>query len=79
METTSFFGMFSNFIGFFFVLIFGLISLAALAFWIWMIVDCATKETSEGHQKIVWILVILLANFLGALIYFLVRKLPRRT
>ena len=56
----------------------GLISLAGLAFWIWMIVDCARNETSEGSQKVIWILVILLANLLGALIYFFVRKLPRR-
>ncbi len=44
--------------------------------WIWMLIDCATKEPS-GTNKVVWILVILFANGLGALIYFLVRR-PER-
>ncbi len=50
--------------------------LAWAAFWIWMLVDCATKETDEGNTKLVWILIILFVPF-GALIYLFVRKLPR--
>ena len=50
---------------------------AALIFWIWMLVDCATKEPSEGNDKIVWILIILLTNLLGAIIYFVARR-PKR-
>ncbi|MCP4640538.1 MAG: PLDc_N domain-containing protein [bacterium] len=46
-------------------------------FWIWMIIDCATKESSEGNDKIIWILVIVLTHWIGALIYFLVRR-PQR-
>jgi hypothetical protein len=46
-------------------------------FWIWMLVDCATKEPSESNDKIVWILVILFTHWVGALIYFLVRR-PER-
>jgi hypothetical protein len=53
------------------------LALLLLGFWIWMIVDCATKEPSEGNDKIIWILVILLTNWIGALIYFLVRR-PER-
>jgi len=26
--------------------------------WIWMLVDCATKEADTGNNKVVWILVI---------------------
>ena len=37
-------------------------------FWIWMLVECLTKESSEGNDKIIWALVILLTHFLGALI-----------
>jgi hypothetical protein len=51
----------------------------AMAFWIWMLIDCATKETTDGNEKIVWILIIILTNILGALIYFFARKLPRNT
>lgn len=44
--------------------------------WIWMLVDCALNEPS-GNEKIVWILIILLANCVGAGIYLLVRR-PKR-
>jgi hypothetical protein len=42
-----------------------------------MIVDCATKEKSDGNEKLIWILVILLTHWIGALIYLLVRR-PQR-
>jgi len=54
------------------------VCLAITAFWIWMIVDCAQYET-DGTTKIVWLLVILLAGFIGAPLYFFVRKLPRKS
>lgn len=53
------------------------ISLGGAIFWIWMIIDCATKESSEGNDKIIWILIILLTNFIGALIYFFARRPTR--
>ena len=55
-----------------------LIGLALTVFWIWMLVDCATKEPSAGNDKIVWILVIVFTHWLGALIYFLVRRPQRK-
>lgn len=54
-----------------------ILALLTTAFWIWMLVDCATKEPSEGNNKIVWILIIIMASGLGALIYYLVRR-PQR-
>lgn len=50
---------------------------ATAVFWIWMLVDCATKEPSEGNDKLIWVLVIVFASWVGALIYFLVRR-PER-
>jgi prolipoprotein diacylglyceryltransferase len=55
-----------------------LLVLAGYAFWIWMIVDCATKESSVGNDKLVWILIIVFAQIIGALIYYFVRRRPRR-
>jgi hypothetical protein len=52
-----------------------LLAVAALLFWVWMLVDAVQKE--EGASKIAWVLIILFLHFLGALIYFFVRKLPR--
>jgi hypothetical protein len=54
------------------------ILLLATVFWIWMLVDCATKEPSEGNEKIIWILVIIFTHWIGALIYYLVRRPERK-
>ena len=54
-----------------------LIGLAGTAFWVWMIIDCATKERSEGNDKVIWILIILLTHVIGALIYFFARRPAR--
>ncbi|HTI98328.1 MAG TPA: PLD nuclease N-terminal domain-containing protein [Dongiaceae bacterium] len=58
--------------------LFAFLVVAGMIFWIWMLVDCVTKEPSQGNDKIVWLLVILLTNWLGALIYFFVRRPERR-
>ena len=55
-----------------------LVGLLCFAFWIWMLVDCATKEPSQGNDKVVWILIIVLTHVIGALIYFLVRRPQRK-
>ncbi|MEX1027856.1 MAG: PLD nuclease N-terminal domain-containing protein [Candidatus Paceibacterota bacterium] len=60
-----------------FMLLFGCLSLVALVFWIWMLVDCLTKEPSEGNDKLIWVLVIVLLSWVGALIYLFVRR-PQR-
>lgn len=57
---------------------FGLIGVLGTIFWIWMIVDCASNEPSEGNNKIVWILVIALTHVVGAAIYFFARRPERR-
>lgn len=58
-------------------LIGGVVSILGVALWIWMIIDCATNEPSEGSDKIVWLLVIVLLGWLGALIYFFARRPAR--
>ena len=55
----------------------GVLGLAALAFWIWAIVDVATHEPAHEPNKIIWLLVVILLHALGALIYFIVRR-PER-
>jgi len=57
----------------------GLDGLAVFAtiFWIWVLVDCITKESAEGNDKIAWTLVILFAPLLGAVLYYFVRR-PER-
>ncbi len=45
--------------------------------WIWALVDCVMNEPSEGNDKIVWVVIIVLTNWIGALLYFAVRR-PKR-
>lgn len=46
-------------------------------FWIWMLIDCLKYEPSEGNDKIIWAVVIILLQALGALLYYIVRR-PER-
>ena len=54
----------------------GIVILATI-FWLWVLVDCLTKEPSTGNDKVAWTLFILLVPFIGALIYYFVRR-PER-
>lgn len=52
------------------------ILICGTAFWIWMLIDCAAHEP-RGNDKIVWVLILIFLNVLGAILYFLIRRLPR--
>ena len=58
-------------------LFFGVVGIAGTILWIWMIVDCASKEPSEGNEKLIRILIIVLTHWIGASICLLVRR-PKR-
>lgn len=60
------------------ILIFSVVSLAGTILWIWALVDCITNEPSEGNDKLIWVLVIVLTHMIGAIIYFVVRRPQRR-
>lgn len=66
-------------------LLIGFIALALLAFvavvagfWIWMLIDCATHTPNDGNLKLVWILIIVFASWVGALVYFFVQRPKNR-
>ena len=63
------------------ILFFGflsLISLGLFVLWLVVLIDCIKNEPSEGNDKIVWVLVIVLTHWIGALIYLSVRKPQRK-
>jgi len=64
-------------IGALFFLLFAALVLGASVFWIVMIVECATKEPAGGNEKLIWILIIIFTHWIGALIYYFVRR-PQR-
>lgn len=58
-----------------FVMAFGLLS---LAFWVWMLIDAVQNPGLDQNERIVWIIVVALTHFIGALIYFFVGRPKRR-
>lgn len=48
------------------------IGILIFLFWIWMIVDCALRNFRNNAEKIVWLIVIILFGWIGALIYLFV-------
>jgi len=54
-----------------------LIGLGLMIFWIWMLIEAATKEPDQGNDKVVWIIIVALLGWIGAAIYFFVRR-PKR-
>jgi hypothetical protein len=63
-----------------FVLTFGLFTLIAIAgfgLWVWALVDAIQVSDDAQYQsgtKVVWVLVIVLTGFVGAIIYLLIGR-----
>lgn len=57
--------------------VFSCVAIAGTIFWIWVIVDCATNEPSEGSSKKIWIAFIGLTHIIGAFVYFVSRRQTR--
>jgi hypothetical protein len=55
----------------------GILAILSSIFWIWMIIDCATHEPQNTNNKITWLLVIIFVHFIGALLYYFIRR-PER-
>jgi hypothetical protein len=50
------------------------LTVAAFAFWIWMLVHAIQNQALTDGEKIGWVLAIALTHFLGALLYFFIGK-----
>jgi hypothetical protein len=49
-----------------------IVGILLFAFWIWMIVDVAKRKFKNDVEKIVWIVAVVIAGWVGALVYFIV-------
>ena len=49
-----------------------------LIFWIFMIIDVAQRKFKKENDKILWILVVVLASWIGAIIYYFMIKKPNK-
>ncbi len=54
--------------------LFMLIPLALGVFWIVMLIDCLMRPFKDKSEKLIWILVLIFTNILGALIYYYLVK-----
>ena len=60
-----------------FVAFFGLFMLAGIVLWVWALVDCVRVPDDSMFQsgnKLVWILIIVFAQFIGAILYLLIGR-----
>lgn len=55
------------------VSIYGLLSLLAFVFWIWMLISAVTNKALGDGEKIAWVLVIFFLPLLGAIIYYIIK------
>ncbi len=46
--------------------------------WIWVLIDCIKNESTEGNERIVWVVVIAVTHWIGALIYLIARRPQRK-
>lgn len=46
--------------------------LIGFLFWIWVIYECARRERNS-MEKVLWLILVILAPVVGSLIYFLLR------
>ena len=70
--------MIGNFIAVFFFLLVIVGMIGGTIFWIFMIVECATKEDDTGNTKIVWIIILVFTHIIGAMLYCFVPRPERR-
>ncbi len=54
-----------------------LLLVAGTIIWIWALVDCLRHESSQGNDKLIWVLIIVLTHWIGGLLYFVIRR-PQR-
>lgn len=72
------FAMFFLGVGEIFLLLFFLpLGLLLTAFWIWMLIDAAQNKGLDQNERVVWIIVIAVLHWVGALIYLIFGR-PKR-
>ena len=49
-----------------------IIGILLLIFWIWMIVDAVKRSFRNDIEKVLWIVVIVIATWVGAIVYYVV-------
>jgi hypothetical protein len=59
-------------------LAFVVLMILALIFWIFMLIDVAKRNFKNENDKIIWVIIVALLSWIGALIYYFVIKKPNK-
>jgi FtsH-binding integral membrane protein len=54
------------------------ISVTVFVFWLWMLVECVRRKDMTDNQKLVWVLVLVLVNCIGSIVYFFASDRSKR-
>jgi len=77
LDFTGMYGMMGRgFYGNFFMTspLFWVLGAVLVLFWLWMFVDCLSKNFKKDMDKLVWIIVLLYLNIVGAFLYYFLVK-----
>ncbi|NPE29409.1 PLDc_N domain-containing protein [Methanococcoides sp. SA1] len=66
-------------VNFLLFLLFVGIAIGSTIFWVWMLIDCVMNEPSQGNDKLIWVIIIVFTQLIGALIYFIFRRQKRNS
>jgi hypothetical protein len=59
-------------------IVMGLLGLLMQVFWFWMLIDCIKNEINKNNERVIWVLIMLFFNVLGAVAYFIFRYSKRK-
>ena len=60
--------------GIFATLLFIALGIVTSVFWILMLVNCIKRDFKKSEEKTIWILIIIFAGVVGAIVYYFVVK-----
>jgi hypothetical protein len=56
-----------------------LLGIAYLAVWLWALVDAIRNPALDSTTRLMWVLVIILTQLIGAVIYLVIGRTPARS
>ena len=60
--------------GLLFVVAFAVMGLLSAVVWVWMLVDAVRNPRLSVNERVMWVLVIVFLNTLGAIVYYFIGR-----
>ncbi len=52
-----------------------IVGIIILVFWIWMLIDCVKRNFRNDVEKILWVVIMIFAGWVGAIVYYIAIRL----